>query len=130
MSTPITKRFYKDPDQRWYIDLPEYLDAGLGTKANLEMVAGADKLLDQLSDHKNDVEIRFNESPFEGYEIKLDRTSSMDYEDILYPEEDAGGWYTIDGTNTSLWLCPVTLYVFNGAYPENIFIQVIKSTNI
>ena len=39
-------RFYKE-NKIWYIDLPEFLEKGLGTKSNLMMVAGADTLLDQ-----------------------------------------------------------------------------------
>lgn len=130
MNTPIIKRFYKDPDNRWYIDLPEYIDAGLGDKANLEMVAGADLLLDKLANDKNDVLVRFNDTFFDGYEIELSQSSQHGYDDILEPEDDPGGWYTIKDTNTHLWLCPVTLYVFNGAYPKSIFLQVIKSTSI
>ena len=37
-------RFYQDPDTRWYVDLPEFP----GTKAELEMVLGADTMLEFL----------------------------------------------------------------------------------
>ena len=30
--------FYRDINGKWYIDYPEYIDSGFGTKANLEMV--------------------------------------------------------------------------------------------
>jgi len=32
----------------WYADLPEFLEAGLGTRANLMMVDDADDLLDNI----------------------------------------------------------------------------------
>jgi hypothetical protein len=38
-------RFYKDPDGRWYVDLPEYQ----GSKQDLEMVSGADAFLEILA---------------------------------------------------------------------------------
>jgi hypothetical protein len=34
----------------WYADLPEFLEAGLGTKTNLMMVDGADTFLDLLAE--------------------------------------------------------------------------------
>ena len=48
----IEKRFYKE-NGIWYIDLPEFIEQGLGTKANLMMVDGADTFLDFLSDNGN-----------------------------------------------------------------------------
>lgn len=123
MSSPVKKRFYQEADGRWYIDLPEYIKAGFGTKANLEMIAGADLLLTNLADGRPELFISFNETPFEGYTVHLKRSSDYGYDHILDPDEDPGGWYDVMGENRSLWLCPVTLYVFNGCYPPNIFIQ-------
>lgn len=133
---PVTKRFYKDPDGRWYIDLPEYIDQGLGTKDNLEMVAGADTLLDKLSNDSDQVVLKFDDQPFEGHTIHLIRSAQDDesYADID-PDLDAGGYYhyydnplwlnKIINRFCPVWLCPVTLYVFNGAYPKNIYIQKV-----
>ena len=39
--------FYKD-DSGWYIDFPEFIEQGLGTKGDLAMVSGADQMLDYL----------------------------------------------------------------------------------
>lgn len=133
---PVTKRFYKDPDGRWYIDLPEYIDQGLGTKENLEMVSGADILLDELSNGSESIMVKFDDQPFEGHSIHLIRSNQEDYayEDV-HPDVDGGGWYHYFDTPTwfnrilknfqLVWLCPVTLYVFNGAYPKNIYIQKV-----
>jgi hypothetical protein len=61
-------RFYKD-DQGWFIDLPEFLEAGLGTKGNLAMVAGADTLLDRLSNNGDEVILRISDEDFKGSEV-------------------------------------------------------------
>jgi hypothetical protein len=131
--TSQTNRFYQDPDGRWYIDLPEYIEAGLGNKSNLEMVAGADDLLTNLAAGKSEIVITFSDQPFEGYTVQLERSSDYGYDPPLDMEEDAGGqyhvvqktkWYQKKPEFQFVWLCPVTLYVFNGEYPKNIYIKV------
>jgi hypothetical protein len=132
----ITKRFYQEEDGRWYIDLPEFIESGLGDKANLEMVAGADTLMSKLAQGKSEITLKFQDTKFEGYEIELIRSSDSFYgvDDIDDIELDAGGWYhyydkrkwyELKGDKHILWLCPVTLYLFNNTYPKNIFIQII-----
>jgi hypothetical protein len=61
----MKKRFYKE-NEIWYIDLPEFLERGLGSKANLMMVDGSDNLLDILSENSNEVTVEFSHIPFEG----------------------------------------------------------------
>jgi hypothetical protein len=56
----FTKRFYKE-NGLWYIDLPEFINNGFGTKANLLMVDGSDKLLDILSRNTEECVIRFKD---------------------------------------------------------------------
>ena len=111
----FTKRFYKDLDNCWYIDLPEYIESGFGDKSNLEMVAGADTLLDILSNNGDNVTVHFSSEPFDDYQYLLETDS-----------EEPDGWYEVKNLNLKLWLCPVTLYVFNGIYPPNIYINKIK----
>ena len=60
----IPYRFYKEPDGRWYIDLPEYMEQG-GDKADLEMVEGADTFLDLIAQGKTNVYALLDEKPFE-----------------------------------------------------------------
>lgn len=116
-----TKRFYKDKDGRWYIDLPEYIEAGIGTKDNLEMVCGADKWLNKLSNNTSEVTITFSDSEFEGYEDVMREWS------FLAPISGLmGGMFYITTTGHNLWLCPVTLYVFGGSYPSKIYYSVKK----
>jgi hypothetical protein len=40
--------FTKENDGLWYVDQPDFIELGFGTKGNLLMVAGADTLLDAL----------------------------------------------------------------------------------
>ena len=132
----IKKRFYQEEDGRWYIDLPEYIESGVGTKSNLEMVAGADTFLSRLAEGKTTITLKFEDEPFEGHTINIIRSSDYGYSPELTDdmELDPGGWYhyydkkkwyQLKPTCHTLWLCSVTLYLFNNTYPKNIFIQIL-----
>ena|SRR5688572_4683200 len=110
-------RFIKE-GRDWYIDLPQYLEAG-GSKGDLQMVEGADKMLDFISQGKNEVALSIDRSSFAGSdELKL----------IERCDPFVGGGYynlkTFEGKeiNQTMWLCAVTEYVFGGL-PELIFIR-------
>jgi hypothetical protein len=131
---PKTFRFYKEINI-WYIDLPQFLEAGLGTKANLMMVAGADTLLDILSNDGTDINVDFSDKPFDGCNVKLDMIRKGKDQELLdhvgHAPVDYGAYYTAYNTQwlgyefkiSSVWLCPVTEYVFGGDYPKNIYIK-------
>ena len=51
--------FYKD-NSGWYIDFPEFIEKGLGTKADLAMVLGADQMLDYLGGGADKVALTFS----------------------------------------------------------------------
>lgn len=108
-------KFYKDPDNRWYVDLPDWT----GAKADLEMVAGADTMLDYLSENTNEVTLSISLDPIDGYDlIKLKELAS----DI-----GSGAYYTFTSfrgvdINVEMWLCDVMLYVFNG-FPDELWIS-------
>jgi len=129
LQTTVTKRFNKE-NGIWYIDLPEYLEAGLGFKGNLMMVAGADTMLDILSDHTETVQVKFGSQPFEGCTHTLLGTGKGMNKEVLdavgHPEVEYGGYYYCPELGFTIWLCPVTEYVFQGGYPDNIYVQVIK----
>jgi hypothetical protein len=99
--------FYFDHDNRWYVDLPSWP----GEKEELEMVMGADLLLDILSDGSYDPQkrtrVRFTEFSFEG-------SSCLTHTGDGYYDNDA--WH---GPST-VWLCHVTEFVF-GYYPDKIY---------
>ena len=69
---PKVLSFYKE-EVLWYIDLPEFLDAGLGTKANLMMVAGADILLDKLSKNGDKITLQISNISFVGWTTWLEK---------------------------------------------------------
>jgi hypothetical protein len=73
------QRFNQEENGRWYLDLPEYIESGLGSKANLEMIAGADKLLSKFAQGRSAITLRFQDTEFEGYEIELIRSSDTGY---------------------------------------------------
>lgn len=122
-----TKTFNKE-DGKWYIDLPLWF----GPKSALQMVDGADELMDRLSNNTNKVTINFSSKGFEGYDELLIRIKKMSEIDIDYGHFD-GAVYKCKHkpikneilTENNLWLCGVTLFVF-GRYPKEIYIQIKK----
>jgi hypothetical protein len=119
----------------WYIDLPQFLEQGLGTKSNLLMVGGADTLLDKLSNNTDEVTLQISELPFVGWTTwlrKLKNGKDDTYlKEVGHAPVNDGAYYNavvIDNvkTNHEVWLCPVTEYVFDGAYPEDIYVKIIS----
>ena len=112
----MIQRFYKDEDG-WFIDLPEYLEQGLGSKGNLAMVAGADTMLDMISNEGSQITLRIETEQFPEAEGMLKKYGICPY----------GENYTFTGLGHvhKVWLCPVTKYVFGGKYPKKIFIQKV-----
>ena len=117
MATAVnTYKFVKESG-RWYIDLPDWP----GVKADLEMVEGADIMLDYVGEGSSVVDLMLAEQPFEGSAtLKL-------IED--YAEHVGGGIYFLeeyDGKtlNQQMWLCDVTKYVFGGL-PEFIYFRKV-----
>ena len=123
-------RFYKD-EEGWFIDLPEFLEAGLGTKGNLAMVAGSDLLLDELSSQGNDITLEISDESFDGYEHHLIvEEFGMDVDELIeygHPIE-IGGYYIRESDGFRIWLCQVTKWVFGGEYPNDIYVRVIKAS--
>ena len=101
--------FYKSEENRWYVNLPDYP----GPIDELEMVAGADVMLDMLSEHDNRISLEVSEK-----KLKCDAY-------LKYKPESGEGIYEahLDGVEYMIWLCKVMLYVF-GCYPENLYIKL------
>ena len=100
-------RFYKTKENRWYIDLPKWE----GSIADLEMVAGADNMLDELS--------------LNGDEVILDLSiedKGIDYSILEFQQLTSGGADYTWG-NKIIWLCDVTKFVFGG-FPGRIYFKV------
>ncbi|WP_315815081.1 DUF6717 family protein [Paraflavitalea speifideaquila] len=112
-----THTFIKEADQ-WFIDLPAYLANG-GDKGDLQMVAGADTMLDVMSGNQDRVTIELATAPFTGADVLTLQE--------LCDTEIGGGMYmmeTFEGKKVmqQMWLCAVTQFVF-GYMPEQIFVK-------
>ena len=109
-------RFY-NRDGSWYADLPDYIASG-GTEEDCIMVAGADTWLDFLSDYTDNVVLTLSkDTPLSN---RIDRI----HEDGFGATYMA---YEYDGqqVNHQLWICPVTLFLFN-EYPQTIYYKTEK----
>ena len=106
-----TYKFYKEASGRWYIDLPFYP----GTQADLEMVAGADSMLDYMAEGENKVSLCISEEEYEGGDL-------LELIEIL---QSGANYYLMicKGVllNINMWLCDVTKFVF-GKFPEKLYI--------
>lgn len=100
--------FYKDTDSKWYIDYPKWE----GEKWELEMVSGADTLLEILAQGEDRVSVGMSLEEFKDSSFTLN----------LLREEGGGGWYQVvdPHVNMEIWLCHVTKFVF-GFLPEIIY---------
>jgi len=110
-------RFYKN-ETGWFIDLPEYIEKG-GTIDNLQMVEGADTMLDSIAGTADKVVLSISKEKFEGA-------------DVLVLKEKAdpikgGGYYFLAQfenkiLNLDMWLCDVTEFVLGGI-PDAIYLR-------
>jgi len=102
----------------WYIDLPEFLEQG-GSIGDLQMVDGADKMLDMMAGNKSSIILHIDREQFEGAD-KLTLTEKCD-------PYVGGGYYIMEQyegqeINRTMWLCQVTEFVF-GDIPQQIFVK-------
>jgi len=126
-----TLAFYKEQGL-WYADLPDFLNQGLGTKANLLMVDGSDTFLDLLSSNGTKVAVQLSTQPFDNHSIHLEKIKKGINQELLtsigHAPVDYGAYYNVKKYQNkpfqhTLWLCPVTEYVFQGQYPQNIYLN-------
>ena len=100
-------RFYKTEENRWYIDIPDWK----GSIADLEMVAGADTMLDELSVHGDEITLELSTED-----------KGIDYSILEFQKMTPGGADYTWG-NKKVWLCDVTVFVFGG-FPGRIYFRV------
>ncbi len=81
------------------------------------MVAGADTMLDKLSNESNHVTLRIEKEEFEGSEGKLSKFGIC-----LYGENHT--FLSSEHTHR-VWLCPVTKYVFRAGYLKRIYVKKV-----
>lgn len=133
--TSLQKLSFVREDVIWYADLPEFLDQGLGDRANLMMVDGADTLLDLLSKGHTHITLKLSTRPFSDWQLCMHITHRGMNADLLarigHAPVDYGAYYQVTAFegkqyHHSLWLCPVTEYVF-GSYPDTIYASIIST---
>lgn len=105
--------FEKYPDGKWFVIMPEYQ----GLHDDLEMVDGADKLLDALTEDNLYVNLEVTTKP-EYFICSTLKLISHDECGATYDVLDCP-WF--EGT---IWLCNVVHEIF-GEHPEEIFFMVI-----
>jgi len=109
-------RFYKEKSEKWYADVPQWT----GRKSALQMVAGADKLLDCMAKGRTEVYIHFSENEILNADklvlIKKCWFNGADYRVQKYGEENL---------NRKVWLCNVTKFVI-GYFPEQIYFEEVN----
>lgn len=111
-----TYRFYQIFHGKWFIDLPEWE----GDKDDLEMVAGADRMLERIAGGKSELHLTIATKNFEGADKLV----------LLRVDEgEGGGYYFLEKYRgryvmMELWLCYVTRFVF-GEMPKELFIAKV-----
>ena len=106
----IRLKFEKDSNNKWYVVLPEWD----GPQEDLEMVCGADTMLDILAQESFAIKLTISETEFENSTIQLH----------FNREENEGAWYDLKSEffNFEVWLCYVTKFVFK-SLPKIIYLS-------
>ena len=115
----VNYRFYKTGSS-WYIDLPAYIDQG-GSIDDLQMVDGADTMLDILAEGCDEVSLSISSETFADANL-VELIEKCD------PFIGGGNYvlrnYNGQTINQQMWLCQVTEFVF-GDIPERIYVKKI-----
>jgi hypothetical protein len=106
-------RFYKET-HRWYVDLPEWT----GSKSDLEMVSGADSMLDMMAEGKAEVHLTASEFHFIGSDKLIFKKKADDIGNGAYYFMEKYRGIKLD---LNIWLCDVTVTALGG-FPEKIYI--------
>lgn len=117
-TTMKTYTFEKNSDNKWFVVLPEYLERFPGHEAELQMVFGADTMLDIMSEGSNKVKLTLSLTEFQGCDVlnKLNDTPDVGGAMYMMPK------YRGIEYNLEMWLCGVTEFVF-GHMPEKIYLS-------
>ena len=106
--------FEKWEDGRWFVVLPDYD----GDQEDLEMIDGADKLLDILT----------TDGLYVNLNVSLEEVSGM-FHLQLVKHDEIGATYEVTNhgyfLNKDIWLCNVVHYLF-GEHPEEIWFEPIR----
>lgn len=108
----MSKEFtFKKENDGWFVVLTEWK----GDKSELEMVAGADDMLDKLSKGNKDVSLIISEVPILNHDAML----------TFLNKKCGGGNYSclINEDVFEVWLCHVTIFIY-GYLPRMLYIKI------
>ena len=110
--------FYNNEQHEWYVDLPEWK----GDRAELQMVEGADAMLDLISGNGKKCELKMSDE-------ELDKADILTLTHIRDENFGGGGDYLLEvyngnTINQKIWLCAVTEFVFKNL-PEKIWFKPV-----
>lgn len=113
-----TYTFEKNEAGKWFVVLPEFLEIYPGHEGELQMVFGADTMLDIMSQGENVVHLTLSLEEFEGCDVlnKLHNTPDVGGAMYIMPKYQGFEY------NLEMWLCGVTEFVF-GHMPEKIYLK-------
>lgn len=98
---------------KWFIVLPDWK----GNLEDLQMVNGADTMLDILSRQQNDVTLK----------VWLSKPATPCIGISKIAQDGQGATYQVSGCadyDGTIWLCNVTKFIFLGLHPQHIYFQV------
>jgi hypothetical protein len=109
---------FRKKEHHWFIDLPGYLEQGF-TESDLEMVQGAQRLLDLMAGPRKKITLNLGTEPFEG----ADRLELMEHCEA----PRGGAIYLLDTCRGKergdlIWICDIALFVF-GDMPPYIYVK-------
>jgi len=109
---------FRREDGEWYIDLPAYLEQGW-TKKDLQLVEGAHKFLNRISNGAQKLRLCLQTVPMEGAGVlELVELCEAPRGGAIYRYRKAK-----EQTGSDLfWICDLALFVF-GDLPEHIYVQ-------
>ena len=112
-----TYTFYRNQDNKWFVDLPEFLEKFPGHEGELQMVFGADTMLEIIGQGQDTVKVDISLQQFE---------NSTELTKMHDTPEVGGAMYVMNNYqgnvyNLEMWLCGVTEFVF-GHLPEKIYL--------
>lgn len=117
--TPIkTYTFEKNENNKWFVVLPEFLELYPGHEGELQMVFGADTMLDIIAQGEDKVHLTLSLEEFEGCDVLNKMHDTPEVGGAMYVMPKYKGFEY----NLEMWLCGVTEFVF-GHLPEKIYLS-------
>jgi len=113
-------RFYKEKSKYWYADVPNWT----GRKSALQMISGADKLLDLIASGRNEIYLHFSENEINNADkITFEKKSWINGADYRLTQLNG------KDINLKVWLCNVTKFVM-GKFPKQIYFKEVNYNEV